>query len=934
MAIGEIRIQPGTGAQSYSSPQVSSEAFGAGIGRALQSIGGSLEGAARSVEDMHAALQARNEKQDGFEWDEKYIRWAGEQNRLTAERLRNAPADGRGLTNMVNSELEASREGFLAEIPEHLKGEFSTKTARYVEDGITTAFNFEIKQGDEFFRQKTNEVMNEQAAGILTGDYSGEQARSTVARLIDRSDLPELEKQALRQQTDAFLAQAEFQKELEYAREDLGPVREPTGSDVVAPGLQGYERGILNAISRYESSDSYNVRYGGTGGAKTFTDYSDHPRVFEERADGRVSSAAGRYQITATTWDYIQKHLHLPDFSPVSQDRAAIWLARQTYNKQVRAGEADFDTVLRSGDRQAIIGMKAMLTDAQGGWEAFREMKDDEFANIILGAQGSAGGGTGSSMAPDIWEDPRFAAVSFEDKVRLSGVASREADARIAESNREIEAALKARTDAILLSATQGQFQYTDEATLVEAGLLRDQTDVNNFRSAVRGYDEAFSALGRVNNALATGGLITSGDDKGLNQLIGKDGIEAVRGLDEDFGQGTVVPLSLRAGFIPSDVASELVGMLNSTQPAARNYASDILGTIYSANPHALENSKGITREVVQEAVMQSTLRDFMPEEQVQQRLADLRDPNRSGAIKQQRQDFGEQFEEEFTNDDLKKRFDTWAFGDEPSLPLDIGQEAVFRRDMKELYTQGMLASGDSKAAMQYATEMMRQRWAPSDIGGERRMMRDGPERFYPTVQQTHDWIDFSVREEFGLSGDTQFQLVSDAQTLAEGARFASAEDKTGLTNASFMIAVKTEDGVEIMLDTDGLPMRYAPEIGGEVRASIDRNIQWTALKQREQYLASEIAKDPTPDNVLLKEFNATQKAIREMEAGPGDPSRLIPERPLVDIEMELEALNAQIEEAEQARAKEGDFYIPQRWYKQRAELEQRIKDRKADGAR
>lgn len=53
--------------------------------------------------------------------------------------------------------------------------------------------------------------------------------------------------------------------------------------------------------------------------------YKDHPREVRT-ANGIPSSAAGAYQFLTKTWDWIRKELDLPDFSPASQDKAAIFL--------------------------------------------------------------------------------------------------------------------------------------------------------------------------------------------------------------------------------------------------------------------------------------------------------------------------------------------------------------------------------------------------------------------------------------------------------------------------------------------------------------------------------------------------------------------------------------------------------------------------------
>jgi muramidase (phage lysozyme) len=89
-------------------------------------------------------------------------------------------------------------------------------------------------------------------------------------------------------------------------------------------------RAFLRVIRERESSqgdEAYRMRWPGLGKpAAYFDDFSQHPRIFEPTTHDRVSSAAGAYQITATTWDEIAADLGLTDFTPASQDLAAVGL--------------------------------------------------------------------------------------------------------------------------------------------------------------------------------------------------------------------------------------------------------------------------------------------------------------------------------------------------------------------------------------------------------------------------------------------------------------------------------------------------------------------------------------------------------------------------------------------------------------------------------
>lgn len=74
--------------------------------------------------------------------------------------------------------------------------------------------------------------------------------------------------------------------------------------------------------------DGYRTMVGG----KLFDSFDDHPRKIQTIRFGSQeihSSASGAYQFLASSWDRCAKALDLPDFSPESQDRAAIYLIEQ-----------------------------------------------------------------------------------------------------------------------------------------------------------------------------------------------------------------------------------------------------------------------------------------------------------------------------------------------------------------------------------------------------------------------------------------------------------------------------------------------------------------------------------------------------------------------------------------------------------------------------
>lgn len=103
--------------------------------------------------------------------------------------------------------------------------------------------------------------------------------------------------------------------------------------DIVATAadLTPEVRALLDTIAYAEGT-------AGEGGYQTiysyryFSGYADHPRQIEcawSSGGWLCSDAAGRYQMLSTTFDYVAEPLGLVDFSPESQDLAAVELIRR-----------------------------------------------------------------------------------------------------------------------------------------------------------------------------------------------------------------------------------------------------------------------------------------------------------------------------------------------------------------------------------------------------------------------------------------------------------------------------------------------------------------------------------------------------------------------------------------------------------------------------
>lgn len=117
-------------------------------------------------------------------------------------------------------------------------------------------------------------------------------------------------------------------------------------------------KAMLRVIRHGEGTDDaggYNRLFGGG----SFASFNDHPRVrvYEKRDEfirnGKkdYTTAAGAYQMTETSWDETKKAMNLPDFSPRSQDLAAVGrIAARGALPDVLAG--NFDAAIKKINRE------------------------------------------------------------------------------------------------------------------------------------------------------------------------------------------------------------------------------------------------------------------------------------------------------------------------------------------------------------------------------------------------------------------------------------------------------------------------------------------------------------------------------------------------------------------------------------------------------
>lgn len=98
----------------------------------------------------------------------------------------------------------------------------------------------------------------------------------------------------------------------------VGNMRTVRAADLNNANVQAFLK-VIRTGEGTTDTNGYRRIFGG----QLFSSFADHPRVTVKKS-GYTSSAAGAYQFIASTWDETKRIMGLTDFSPSSQDLAAL----------------------------------------------------------------------------------------------------------------------------------------------------------------------------------------------------------------------------------------------------------------------------------------------------------------------------------------------------------------------------------------------------------------------------------------------------------------------------------------------------------------------------------------------------------------------------------------------------------------------------------
>ncbi|WP_276200312.1 transglycosylase SLT domain-containing protein [Chelatococcus sp. XZ-Ab1] len=306
---------------------------------------------------------------------------------------------------------------------------------------------------------------------------------------------------------------------------------------------------------------------------------------------------------------------------------------------------------------------------------------------------------------------------------------------------------------------------------------------------------------------------------------------------------GALTPAQLGVFMANEQVSSTLAGMARSGDPQKMSAAFSILDAEYRRDPQAFERVYG--RDVETNLRLWQDRRQYMTPDQLVAEMKRAGDPTMKAARDALRKE-AQTLAKDWTVEDVRDKLGHTGFlgFGRAGAPTDAGQAGTLRNEFVREFADAYAETGDEKIATGLAAERVNRVWGPSAVnGGE--IMRNPPEKFYPTIGGSHEWIAEQLEQDVRRyiksrlltqtveqrPGETRqevnrllaapHRLIADQQTDAERARGEPP---------SYQIVVRAPDGRFVALeDAEGRPTRFRAD------ASLVTDEMRRAFEQRRQ---------------------------------------------------------------------------------------------------
>ncbi|WP_170759993.1 hypothetical protein [Ruegeria lacuscaerulensis] len=278
-----------------------------------------------------------------------------------------------------------------------------------------------------------------------------------------------------------------------------------------------------------------------------------------------------------------------------------------------------------------------------------------------------------------------------------------------------------------------------------------------------------------------------------------------------DQGLASSLRIADRTGFVPKSTFNALRGAMNSDDPETLSRALEFAGNALDVQATAITPYGG--RSEIERALSDYRFHgQFMDGTEAAQKIIDARQDvpkNVSDEAKKQ--------VKKLSISDVSDHFDKSWFSS-PDLGSDREQFAIMS-EYQRLFKDAYIETGEFDTAQARALDQMGRVYGTNAVTGSDRLMKYPPQKFYPAINGSHDWmtrqaVDEISAEAFGKDSNKRLdpgniKLVSDPITQKQ---VMSGQTPT-------YVAYYMKNGV-----LEQLPMRYGFDATADQTAQAERD--------------------------------------------------------------------------------------------------------------
>lgn len=745
MRIGSRPVSISGQTQEYIRAQARPEDFGSGIATALSGLSRSLTTAAEINIDIINAEREREERTRRAGLDLEIIKIEGETRRRVLESRVNVQPGASGYTNATYQDLGATFEDFATRTgltPEE-RAIYAPRWEQFVQTETTQAFTFEVEESNRALIDQFSQTVDQVRGEVLNNSYAFEERWMALESAINKSDLPPTVREELLQNSYNSIASVLYQSLTEdaLATTTLQEGRPLSQGEIDTPSP--FPRAALPIAGNMSSNPRvYNAV--STAWAQVMPPGSRIEVTSSARPEGRTSSQ--HYHGNA-----IDFAVYRPDGSRVMwNDPEALEAAK--VGRTLGVGGFGWGPTYMGGQTFHWDLRENFMTwsdddkgpnDSGPGARQFHEM----LSGIIPGNPEDLS--VIAQQRPDIWTDPRFSSIPFEERFRL------ERSAEQSVINRQ-QAAMQASRDreAALMNQirTLTAFGSTDEAyeigiTALNSGQISDIRNIERIVGLGEESREQQALVGVQTQRRQSGVPAIPSDMPALMVEAQRSGVvSGLQSMDPQASASVLANAQIDS-IIPTNVMETLFAQLNSGNQQQQIFSAELLADLYAANPRTA--TAGLSREQINDVALANTLArvSTTPGEFID-RLNTLRDPTNSQMRIARAQEADELLKDITLPQFVKQmygNFERFFGGIEMPAP---GELPNFEQDARTLFREFYSILGDSKQAQQAAADVLRHSYTPSPLSGQlMQYSPTAPIMNVPTLNNSHSWITRHVEE-------------------------------------------------------------------------------------------------------------------------------------------------------------------------------------------